>query len=58
VAVPVRRDDLGLVEVAVPADTPDVELEHRAGPAESVGAGLSLLGLAMLALVGLRRSRA
>ncbi|HEU4438281.1 MAG TPA: hypothetical protein VFT36_03485, partial [Methylomirabilota bacterium] len=56
--VPVRRDHLGLVEVAIPTGATEVELEHRAGAAEWAGAGLSLLSLVLLGLVGVRRAGA
>jgi hypothetical protein len=58
VAVAVRRDDLGLVEVATPPGVTEVELEHRPGAAEWVGVGWSLLSLALLAVVAVRRARA
>ncbi len=52
-----RRDDLGLLEAAVPAGATSVELEHRPGVAEWAGAGLSLLSVAGLGLVSLKRRR-
>jgi uncharacterized membrane protein YfhO len=57
-AVAVRRDDLGLVEVAAPPGVTEVELEHRPGLVERIGAACSLLGLALLAAVAVRRARA
>jgi hypothetical protein len=57
-AVAVRRDDLGLVEVAVPPGTTQVEMEHRPGAVEWGGAGLGLLSVAaLLALIAFRRAR-
>jgi hypothetical protein len=56
-AVPVRRSDLGLVEVALPPGATEVEMEHSPGAAERAGAGLSVLSLALLASMGLRRAR-
>jgi hypothetical protein len=57
-AGPVRRDDLGLVEVAVPPGTTQVEMEHRPGAVEWGGAGLGLLSVAaLLALIAFRRAR-
>jgi hypothetical protein len=56
-AVPVRRSDLGLVEVAIPPGTTEVEMEHRPGAAEWAGAGLSVLSMALLASIGFRRAR-
>jgi uncharacterized membrane protein YfhO len=57
-AVAVRRDDLGLVEVAIPAGVTEVELEHRPGVVERIGAAGSLLSLILLAAVAVRRARA
>ena len=48
--LPVRRDAHGLLEVALPAPVPSVDLEHRPGPAEYTGLTLSLLSLAALSL--------
>jgi hypothetical protein len=56
--IPARRDALGLLEVMPPLGTTAVELEHRAGPAEWAGAAVSVLGLAALGLLALRRARA
>jgi len=56
-AVPVRRSDLGLVEVAVRPGTTEVEMEHRPGAAEWAGVGLSVLSMALLASIGVRRAR-
>jgi len=56
--IPARRDALGLLEVMPPPGTAAVELEHRAGPAEWAGAAVSVLGLAALGLLALRRARA
>jgi len=56
--IPVRRDALGLLEVMPPAGTTAVELEHRAGVAEWAGGVVSLLSLAALGLLSLRRARA
>jgi len=53
----VRPDDLGLLEVELPPGTVSVELEHRAGVAEWVGIGLSLLSLALLARAAIPRRR-
>jgi hypothetical protein len=57
-AVPTRREARGLLEVALPAPAPEVELEHRAGAAEWAGAGLSLLALGAVAVrsIGSRRA--
>jgi hypothetical protein len=45
----VRRDERGLLEVALVAPASSVELEHRAGLVEWVGVGLSLgAGLSLL----------
>jgi hypothetical protein len=57
VAVPVRRDELGLVQVAAPPGTARVEMEHRPGAAEWLGAGLSVLSVGLVAAIGLRRAR-
>ncbi|HUM17934.1 MAG TPA: hypothetical protein VL086_19755 [Candidatus Nitrosotalea sp.] len=56
--VPIRRDDLGLLEVAVPAGVTSVELEHRPGAVEWVGTALSLLSAALLVAAGVGRARA
>jgi hypothetical protein len=56
-ALPARRDDLGLLEVSVPAGVTAVELEHRPGAAEWAGLGLSLLSVALLAAAWLGRVR-
>ena len=57
-AVPIRRDDLGLVEVAIPTGVTEVELEHGPGAAEWIGVGVSVASLGLLALAGVRRARA
>jgi hypothetical protein len=57
-AVPLRRDDLGLVEVAPPPGATEVELEQRPGPAEWAGVAVSLLAVAMLGLAAARRMAA
>ena len=57
-AMPLRRDDLGLVEVAPPPGATEVELEQRAGPAEWAGVAVSLLAVAMLGLAAARRMAA
>jgi hypothetical protein len=49
--VPLRRDALGLVEVAVPAGAVSVELTHSPGAVEWAGLGLSLLSLVGLGFV-------
>jgi hypothetical protein len=56
--VSARRDARGLLEVALPAPAPEVELEHRAGAAEWAGAALSLLALGAVAIrsIGSRRA--
>ena len=55
----VRRDERGLLAVALVAATSSVELEHRAGVAEWAGAALSLGALlALLAVWWRRASRA
>ena len=56
--IPARRDALGLLEVMPPPGTAAVELEHRAGHAEWAGTAVSVLGLAALGLLALRRARA
>jgi hypothetical protein len=56
--IPARRDALGLLEVMPPAGTTTVELEHRAGAAEWAGVAVSLLSLAALGLLSVRRARA
>jgi hypothetical protein len=56
--IPARRDALGLLEVMPPPGAAAVELEHRAGHAEWAGAAVSVLGLAALGLLALRRTRA
>lgn len=56
-AVAVRRSDLGLVEVAIPPGTTEVEMEHRPGAAEWAGVGLSVLSVPLLASIGVRRAR-
>jgi hypothetical protein len=53
----VRRDDLGLVQVAIPPGATEVELQHRPGMVDWIGAAGSLLSLALLAVVGVRRAR-
>lgn len=55
--LPVRRDEGGLLEVALPGTASSVELEHRPGAAEWAGAALSLLSLAALGLGWLRGRR-
>jgi len=57
-AVPLRRDDLGLVEAAPPPGAAALELEHRAGAAEWGGVGASLLAVAALGLLAIRRTGA
>ncbi len=55
-ALPVRRDELGLLEVEAPAGPPlTVRLEHRPGAAEY--AGLLFTGLSAAALVAAWRRR-
>jgi hypothetical protein len=56
-ALPVRRSDLGLLEVNISPGQTAVDLEHRAGAAEWLGVGAS--GAALLALLStaLRRRR-
>jgi hypothetical protein len=56
--VSTRRDARGLLEVALPAPAPEVELEHRAGAAEWAGAALSLVALGAVAIrsIGSRRA--
>jgi hypothetical protein len=56
--MPLRRDDLGLVEVAPPPGATEVELEQRPGPAEWAGVAVSLLAVAMLGLAAARRMAA
>jgi hypothetical protein len=56
--LPTRRDERGLLEVALPASAPEVELEHRPGVAEWAGAALSLLVLGAVAIRGIRSRRA
>jgi hypothetical protein len=56
--VSTRRDERGLLEVALSAPAPEVELEHRAGVAEWAGAGFSLLALGAVASWGIRSRRA
>jgi hypothetical protein len=50
VSLAVRRDERGLLEVALPAPASSVELEHRAGPAEWAGVALSLGAVGALLL--------
>jgi uncharacterized membrane protein YfhO len=50
VSLAVRRDDRGLLEVALPAPASSVELEHRAGAAEWAGVALSLGAVGALLL--------
>ena len=57
-AVAVRRDDLGLVQAAIPPGVTEVELEHRPGVVEWIGAVCSLLSLVLFAVIGVRRARA
>jgi hypothetical protein len=57
-AVPLRRDDLGLVEVSPPPGATEVELEQRAGAAEWTGVAVSLLAAATLGLTLARRTAA
>jgi hypothetical protein len=55
----IRRDELGLLAVALIAPVSSVELEHRAGVAEWAGGAVSLgAALALLALWWRRASRA
>ncbi len=55
----VRRDEQGLLAVALAASLSSVELEHRAGAAEWAGGALSLgTGLALLAIWWRRATRA
>ena len=53
----VRRDDRGLLEVALVAPASSVELEHRAGVAEWAGAALSLGAVLVLLAAWWRRAR-
>lgn len=56
-AVPIRRDALGLVEAAIPPSITEVEMEQRPGATEWIGVGLTVLSVALLGLIGLRRAR-
>ena len=51
-----RRDERGLLEVALVAPAPSVELEHRAGVAEWAGGALSLGAAVVLLAVWWRRA--
>ncbi len=44
----VRRDERGLLEVALVAGASSVEIEHRAGGAEWAGVALSLVAVLVL----------
>jgi hypothetical protein len=57
VALRTRRDDLGLLEVALPNPATAVELEHRAGPTEWTGLALSAFSAVAFALCLLRARR-
>jgi hypothetical protein len=58
-ALAVRRDERGLLEVALGAPGSSVDLEHRAGVAEWTGIALSLAtGLVLLAVRWRRAPRA
>jgi hypothetical protein len=52
-----RRDDLGLLEVALPNPATVIDLEHRPGPFEWIGLGLSAVSAVTLALRLLRARR-
>lgn len=54
----IRPDERGLLEVDLPPGTAVIEIAHRPGLAEWTGLGISLLGLAGLALAALGRARA
>jgi hypothetical protein len=57
VALRTRRDDLGLLEVALPTAATAIDLEHRPGPTEWTGLALSLGSAVTLALVLFRARR-
>jgi hypothetical protein len=52
-----RRDDLGLLEVALPGPATAIDLEHRPGPAEWAGLALSVVSAVAFALWVLRARR-
>ena len=54
-AVPLRRDDLGLVEASPPPGATEVELEQRPGAAEWTGVSVSLLAAVALGVAAVRR---
>jgi len=56
-ALAMRRDERGLLEVALVAATSSVELEHRPGAAEWAGVGLSLGTVLVLLATWWRRAR-
>ena len=54
--MPLRRDELGLLEVDLPAGGPVVvELDHRPGVAERYGLALTGVSALALCVVWLRR---
>jgi hypothetical protein len=56
-ALATRRDERGLLEVALVAAASSVELEHRPGAAEWAGVGLSLGAVLVLLAIWWRRPR-
>ncbi len=57
-AVPLRRDELGLLEVDLPAGAPVVvDLRHRPGAVELTGLAVSAVSVLALGLVWIRRLR-